>query len=304
MRNASFTTCLCKLSFLLLLAEPITGWSQTNAAPPTVPAAPPASLAPCGGNADDYVAGLAEEFNTPLDPNIWLDRFSFLSPGPATGYEVSDGSLTLWLQRSDSDPQSDFTDRVIYSSPITPEGGNLQRTGYLQRYGCFEIEAKLPFGKGLFPAFWLAATSDLPEIDIMETYMREPYADAQLHPISYEVVVHVACTPEEPECSPTSGARAVDNKITYPGVDLSADFHRYAVKWEPSQVTFYLDGNAVHTIPISLSDPMYIALGIRADPLSPPDETTPTRRDDTFDPGATYEVNYVRTWCFRNLDCR
>jgi hypothetical protein len=299
MKNTAIVTHICKLSFLLLLAGPFTAWGQT-----TTPPTPTSPTAACGGDADDYIVGIAEEFNAPLDPNIWLDRFGFIPPTPVIGYEVANGFLRLWLQRDETDPLRSFAPRVIYSNPVTPVGGNPARTGYVQRYGCFEMEAKLPFGKGLFPAFWLMAIPGLPEIDIMETYMRDDYADAQLHPISYEATVHVACTPAEPDCSPTTGARAVDPRITYPNFDLSAGFHRYAAKWEPNQVTFYLDGNAVHTIPISLAEPMYIGVGILADPRSPPDDTTPTRRDNTFDPGAAYEVNYVRTWCFRNLGCR
>lgn len=34
------------------------------------------------------------------------------------------------------------------------------------KYGCFEIRFKAPFGKGLWPAFWLRAYDE--EIDIME----------------------------------------------------------------------------------------------------------------------------------------
>lgn len=299
MKNTAILAHICKLSFLLFLAGPFTAWGQT-----TTPPTPTSPTEACGGDADDYIVGIAEEFNAPLDPNIWLDRFGFIPPTPVIGYEVANGFLRLWLQRDETDPLRSFAPRVIYSNPVTPLGGNPARTGYVQRYGCFEMEAKLPFGKGLFPAFWLMAVPSLPEIDIMETYMRDDYADAQLHPISYEATVHVACTPAEPECSPTTGARAVDPRITYPNFDLSAGFHRYAARWEPNQVTFYLDGNVVHTIPISLAEPMYIGVGILSDPRSPPDDTTPTRRGNTFDPGAVYEVNYIRTWCLRNLGCR
>jgi hypothetical protein len=226
-------------------------------------------------------------------------------------YEVSNGSLKLWLQRDETDPQRNFVERIIYSNPsfITPTVPGAAtpqsppRTGYLQRYGCFEMEAKLPFGKGPWAAFWLAAQSGFPEFDIMEAYTRDQYADAQRHPISYEVAVHLACTPQDPECTP-EGQKVVDSKLTYPNADLSAGFHRYAAKWEPNQITFYLDGNVVHTTTISIAEPMSVRLSIFPDPRSLPDDTTPTRRGIAFDPGAVFEINYVRTWCFKNTGCR
>jgi hypothetical protein len=296
--NRSLTRYVGVLPFLLLLASPLTAWSQTGA----FPFASVASPGPCGGNPDDYVVGVAEDFNGPVDTTIWLDR-SWFSP-LTLGYQISNGSLKLWLRRDETDPTRKFVEQILHTGPITPVGGNPARTGYLQRYGCFEMEARLPFGKGLFPAFWLVAVPELPEIDIMEAYMRDDYADAQRHPISYEVTMHIACTSTDPECTPTSRARAIDQKLTYPNQDLSAGFHRYAAKWEPDQITFYLDGNAVHTTVVHFADPMYISVGIGPDPRGLPDDTTPTLRGNVFDPGAIYEINYIRSWCFKSLGCR
>lgn len=306
MKSPSLSSRVGKAFALWSFVSPIAAWSQTTL-PPQVPASPPASPAtpvPCGGNPDQYMAGIAEEFDIPLNPNIWLDRFSYTVPNqPPSGYEISNGTLKIWLERDETDPDRSFQPRVIYSDPVTPMGGDPRRTGYVQRYGCFEIEAKLPFGKGPFPAFWLEAVTKLPEIDIMETYLRDQYADSQRHPISYEVTAHIPCTPDIPNCSADRHALAVDPKLTYTNEDLSAGFHRYGALWEPNRITFYYDGHVVHTIELSLSDPMFIGIGMLPDPRSEPDDTTPTRRGNTLDPGAAYEVNYMRTWCFKSFGC-
>jgi beta-glucanase (GH16 family) len=77
-------------------------------------------------------------------------------------------------------------------------------------------------------------------------------------------------------------------------VDLSAGFHKYAVKWEPNKQTYYLDGQAVYTLNISMGDPMYIMLDLWFGSASGSgDSTTPTGK------GNSYEVNYVRAWKFK-----
>jgi beta-glucanase (GH16 family) len=77
--------------------------------------------------------------------------------------------------------------------------------------------------------------------------------------------------------------------------DLSEDFHKYAVKWEPNRQTFYFDGKPVMTLDVSMSDPMYIILDLWFGSASgEPDHTTPQGKSNSF------EVNYVRAWRFRN----
>jgi hypothetical protein len=260
---------------------------------------------PCGGNAADYVVGLADEFENPLDRKIWNDREWYNEVVSTTNYEVSDGSLKLWLQRSEQDGK--FFPRILSTSPEILEGGDPERTGYTQRYGCFEIEAKLPSGKGQFPAFWLFtpnAAAGHPEIDIMEAYPRDALADAQRHPIAYVVTAHVGCTSSDPDCDNRFLSKLHDTKTWFAEKDLSAGFHTYALKWEPNRLTYYFDGEPIHSTEVSMADPMYILLDTLLDPKSPPDDTTPTKRGNTFDPGAIFEVKYLRTWCFKNLGCR
>jgi hypothetical protein len=268
---------------------------------------PPPAPRPCGGNPEDYAVGLVDEFESVLDRKIWNDREWYNEPVSTKNYEVSGGSLKLWLQRHEQNGKRDFFPRILSTSPKVLEGGDPARTGHIQRYGCFEIEAKLPSGKGQFPAFWLFtpdAAAGQPEIDIMEAYPRDTYGDAQLRPIAYLMTTHVGCTDADPECDLRFQSKQHDTKTWFADKPLSSDFHRYALKWEPDRLTFYFDGTAVHTTTVAMADPMYLLIDTKPDPKSPPDDTTPTKRGNLFDPGAIFEVNYVRTWCFKKFGCR
>ena len=104
-----------------------------------------------------------------------------------------------------------------------------------QAYGRFEARVKIPAGQGMWPAFWMLGnditTNGWPkcgEIDIMENIGREPtLAHGSLHGPS-----SVATTSDE-----TSTVSLPNNAA------FSADFHIYAVEWDPTQIRFFVDSN-------------------------------------------------------------
>jgi len=107
-----------------------------------------------------------------------------------------------------------------------------------QRYGRFEIRAKLPFGQGIWPAFWLLgndiASASWPacgEIDVMEHVGRMPStAHGSLHGPGY------------------SGGNPLTAQYQLPGGARFADaFHDFAVEWEPDVVRFYVDDSLYST---------------------------------------------------------
>ena len=76
--------------------------------------------------------------------------------------------------------------------------------------------------------------------------------------------------------------------------DLSAAFHKYAVKWEPGKQTFYFDGQPFYTQAVDMSDRMFILLSFQFGAASGDgDASTPTG------PGNAFEVRYVRAWQFK-----
>jgi hypothetical protein len=268
------------------------------------PAPHPPLPDPCGGNPGDYTVGLTEEFEGSLDRKLWNDREWYNPIVTTTNFEVSNGSLKLWLQRNQ---EGKFFSRILSTSPRVLEGSDPTRTGYMQRYGCFQIGARLPSGKGQFPAFWLFTPDGReghPEIDIMEAFPRDALGDARRHPIAYVMTTHVGCTSADPNCDMRFHSKLHDTKTLFAQQDLSAGFHTYALKWEPDRLTYYFDGKPIHTTLVRMADPMYILLDTKPDPGSPPDDTTPTKRGNTFDAGAIFEVNYLRTWCLKSLGCK
>jgi beta-glucanase (GH16 family) len=101
------------------------------------------------------------------------------------------------------------------------------KPGFNFTYGLIQISAKLPYGPGLWPALWLAATNDQwpPELDIMEHWYSEPQMKVYDH---------------------TVGKSYIGGPVPTPA-NLSAGFHTYSLLWTKDRVTWYLDGVQVYT---------------------------------------------------------
>jgi len=101
------------------------------------------------------------------------------------------------------------------------------KPGFNFTYGLIQITAKLPYGPGLWPALWLAATNDdwPPELDIMEHWYSEPQMKVYDHTVGKEYLGGPVPTP----------------------ANLSAGFHTYSLMWTKDRVTWYLDGVQVFT---------------------------------------------------------
>ncbi len=108
---------------------------------------------------------------------------------------------------------------------------------FAKTYGRFEIRAKVPWGKGLWPALWMLPQTDVyggwaasGEIDLMEIVGEKPH----------EVLnsIHFG--------SPGLPSRALITHVhPLPGGSTVADWHVYACEWEPGEIRFFVDG--VHT---------------------------------------------------------
>lgn len=105
-------------------------------------------------------------------------------------------------------------------------------------YGRFEIRAKLPRGKGTWPAIWMLPTDwkyggwpASGEIDIMEHVGYDPgVVHGTIHTEAYN---HIRQTQKE-------------GKITIP--DAQDDFHVYTVDWFEDKMDFYVDDKLYHTV--------------------------------------------------------
>jgi len=235
----------------------------------------PQTLAVLAGLTEQTLT-FSDEFNNGFNTSVWNDTVWYESPNATKNYTVEDGKLKIWPQR---DASGNFFNRTIDTD-----------NKYYQTYGYFEIEAKLPYGKGTWPAFWLFNHDKQhpirPEIDIMEAYAgggpNSGWSDGNLHPTAYAATIW----PTGGESGPPAGTKTFQNLG-----DLSAGFHKYAAKWEPNKVTFYFDGKEVYSVNVSMGDRMYIMLDLWFGSASgTPDNSTPQGKSNSF------EVNYVRAW--------
>ena len=190
---------------------------------------------------------------------------------------MENGALKIWPQR---DASGNFFNRSIDTDGK-----------FYQTYGYFEMEAKLPAGKGTWPAFWLFnhIGSRRPEMDIIEAYAGGNgwgYTDSSgiARPSVYAPTVWKGDV----------DGQLMGTKMFDTGTDLSSGFHKYAVKWEPTKQTYYFDGKQVLVVNATMPDPMYIILDLwYGSAAGYPDSTTPTGKANS------YEVNYVRAWQFK-----
>ncbi|MHA6529878.1 RICIN domain-containing protein [Paenibacillus sp. BAC0078] len=109
---------------------------------------------------------------------------------------------------------------------------------FSQTYGKFEARIKLPYGKGIWPAFWVLGEDpnstgwpNRGEIDIMENLGHDSstvYGTA--HGTGY------------------SGSGGIGKPYTLPnGQQFKDAFHVFSIEWEPTQIRWYVDGNLYHT---------------------------------------------------------
>jgi len=259
------------------LIQSFTVSASPTPSPVPTPTPPPSSACPgpVGQTASQYTLTFRDEFEgSSLNKNVWNDHLWYENISPPGNYAVEGGALKMW-------PATPF---VKTNRTIDTDGK------YYQTYGYFEIEAKLPYGRGTWPAFWLYNHdgSGRPEIDIMEAYggggTANGWGDVNRHPNIYGATTH---QPESPLV-----------KIPNPPVDLSAGFHVYAAKWEANKITYFFDGKNVGTANVSMPNRMYILLDLWLGSASgEPDATTPTGKGNSF------IVNYVRAWKMGGEGC-
>lgn len=287
------------LSFLLLIVPlPFTA-ALCQATPTTkhpamvsAPYEPQASLPIPVGQQGNWNLIFHDEFNgNSLDTTKWntcyynfmLDHgcihdqgeLEFYQPGAVT---VSNGSVKLKAQKSpfaaSNGKTYPYTSGMITTGPSV---GNPKDTRFAFKYGYMEMRAKVPAGKGLWPAFWTlpANLGWPPEIDVFEILGDQPNV-VNLH-YHYE--------------TPNGGDG--DSPGSWVGPDFSADWHTYAVDWEPHSITWYIDGVARRTFTdqdLIPAAPMYLVANLAVGGSWPgsPDASTHFP--------AAFEIDYVRVW--------
>ena len=159
----------------------------------------------------------------------------------ANAFQDGNGNLVI---RVIKDAQGNYTSaRLQTGAP----GASTKTTDGNWQYGRIEARIKLPFGKGVWPAFWMLgeniSTVSWPtcgEVDIMENFgtlnNNATVNNGTAHGPGY------------------SGASGIGAPYTLPfGETVYDDYHVYALEWSPDSMVWYVDGASYHTVtPASL----------------------------------------------------
>jgi beta-glucanase (GH16 family) len=102
---------------------------------------------------------------------------------------------------------------------------------YENAYGRYEARIKLPWGQGVWPAFWLlgenssgAGWPSIGEIDIMEYRGQEPtIVHGSVHGPGY------------------SGGEAITKSYNLLNDRFDTDFHVFGIEWGPAYINYYVD---------------------------------------------------------------
>jgi beta-glucanase (GH16 family) len=180
-------------------------------------------------------------------------------------FRISDGKLEIRFDKAPAALAQSLGGFQYTSGLITTQ------PSFAQAYGYFEMRARLPRGKGVWPAFWLlpADLSWPPEIDVMESVG---------DPSKVYAVYH-------------------SNRAKIEGREFAVspdDFHVYAVSWDKDQIAWFIDGREVRRekTPADMHKPMYMLANIASggDWAGSPDASTPLP--------ATLTIDYIRAYRF------
>lgn len=145
---------------------------------------------------------------------------------------------------------------------------------FVFQYGYMEMRAKLPSGRGLWPAFWTMPDDRKwpPEIDIMENLGHEP---RQIY-----FGLHFG-----PRSKPEARVRR------FTGPNFSKDFHVFSALWEENLLVWYVDGEEQWRMTDDVpAEPMYLIANLAVGGRWPgnPNDETPFPSE--------YQIDYIRVW--------
>ena len=164
-------------------------------------------------------------------------------------------------------------------------------------YGYAEAKMRLPFGHGLWPAFWLLNSyyvGEQPEIDIIEARGGQP------NRISHNFYTN------------NGGLNPADSETIFPFPNsdrgYTADFHLYGVRWRPGRIDWYIDRKIVHTYETSDAGPvpyqnMYVLANLATGGdffVHPRDEYVSPVGENAIP--ASLDIDYIRVWQEKHKD--
>ncbi|SNZ01803.1 glycoside hydrolase family 16 protein [Flagellimonas pacifica] len=233
---------------------------------------------------------IADEFDTEGAPNSSIWTYD-IGRGP-NGDGWGNQELQYYTDRTENVKVENgfllITAKEESFEGATYTSARLKTQGlFEQKYGRFEARIRLPYGKGLWPAFWLLGNDcdqniwpQCGEIDVMEYLGDSPTkVFGSVHGPGY------------------SAGEAETKEYSLPNDRFDTGFHVFGIEWGPEYINYYVDGNLYNQItPDDVSGewvfdhPFYIIMNVAVGgsfPGSPNEETTFPQ---------TMLVDYVRVY--------
>jgi beta-glucanase (GH16 family) len=197
-----------------------------------------------------------------LDSQVWGTCYPWWNTDGCTNFGNTSDPELEWYKASQDQVSDGILHLVAHQEPtlgVNQQGESHEytcRSGMVTtypslrfEYGYIQITARIPFGKGLWPAFWLGAANEKwpPEVDIMEHWASESYAKVYLHPLS--------------------GARQ-GGSVSMPA--LSAGWHTFGLYWTKTQLLWTYDGTQVFATSTGVpQQDMYLIANLADDNADP-----------------------------------
>lgn len=189
-----------------------------------------------------YRSGRKEYFRRTGQPSRWVDHNAH--------YVLEDGVLKLRIA----------ADLPFRPDPATPCVSCLQTSDhrfgatldeyqvldkFAQKYGWFELRCKCPRGEGLLTAFWLHQC-DPTKQEYHPDGRRKDVGDGV---VEIDIIEQQGRYISDTESSVDLNVHFTANAHHRPTVpvDVSADFHVWAMEWQEGRIDWYLDGERLAT---------------------------------------------------------
>ncbi|MDB5233524.1 MAG: hypothetical protein JWR44_517 [Hymenobacter sp.] len=186
---------------------------------------------------------------TPEVRDVWFNNELQATTSSRDNVTVTNGKLVITAKREN------YNGRDYTSARINTKG----KKDFV--FGRIDTYAKLPKGKGIWPAIWMLGSNDATapwpncgEIDIME--LRGSAPKVNLSTVHYGT-------------NASTDHKQMGTSYTLPGTDdFSMDYHLFSVIRSRDQMRFYIDGNLYYTLsngqvtPYPFNNPFYMILNV------------------------------------------
>jgi len=189
-------------------------------------------------------------------------------------FSVANGSLSIKAQPTPSGFNASgksYVSGEITTAPRNQYGTNPGGVGFSQKYGYFEMRAKLPPGSGFWPAFWLMPLGN--------------------NNAEYDIVEGLGNNTDAVYQTQHWGNYSGQEGFTYEtAIDTTTAYHTYGFEWNSSTISWYVDGVKTKTGANHANEAMYILVNLAIGGWNNNNVNANT------DFNKTYDVDYVRVY--------